>query len=298
VLPFATPRKVSVMATRPAQPEFGTHDLSGAHLAPFFLLTFALTWGLGASLMVFPKQITALFGELSVTNPLYLVMTWSPGLVGMLLVVMATGLSGLRRFFGRLFGGSVSLAWLAFVLFALPALKMAGALLNGTPITGLLVLSPFGEILAMSVFMLFLGPVEEFGWRGVALPLMQRVAAPVWAGAIVGFIWAFWHLPAFFMGGTPQSAWALLPFLIGVTAVGVVMAVVYNKTGGNLLLPILTHWQLNIAFWPEAQPWENYLNLGLALLLLWVHRDVMFARDRGLTFVVPARHTAEAHKPA
>ena len=35
--------------------------------------------------------------------------------------------------------------------------------------------------------------------------------------------------------------WSLLPFLIGVTAVGVVMAVVYNKTGGNLLLPILTH---------------------------------------------------------
>jgi hypothetical protein len=65
------------------------------------------------------------------------------------------------------------------------------------------------------------------------------------------------------------------------------MAVAYNKTNGNLLFPILLHWQLNIAFWPEAQPWENYLNLGLAVLLLWVHRDVMFSHDKGLTMVVP-----------
>jgi len=55
----------------------------------------------------------------------------------------------------------------------------------------------------------------------------------------------------------------------GVTGIGVITAVVYNKAGGNLLLPILTHWQLNIAFWPEAPPW-SYLSLALALVLLWV----------------------------
>jgi hypothetical protein len=65
------------------------------------------------------------------------------------------------------------------------------------------------------------------------------------------------------------------------------MAVAYNKTKGNLLFPILLHWQLNIAFWPEAQPWENYINLVLAVVLRWVHRDVMFNRDEGLTTVVP-----------
>lgn len=66
------------------------------------------------------------------------------------------------------------------------------------------------------------------------------------------------------------------------------MAVVYNKTGGNLLLPILTHWQLNIAFWPEAPPW-SYLSLALALVLLWMHRGVMFDHKQGLTQVVPPK---------
>ncbi len=32
------------------------------------------------------------------------------------------------------------------------------------------------------------GPVEEFGWRGLALPLLQRKFAPVWAGLILGSI--------------------------------------------------------------------------------------------------------------
>jgi membrane protease YdiL (CAAX protease family) len=51
---------------------------------------------------------------------------------------------------------------------------------------------------------LFIGPIEEFGWRGVALPLLQRKFAPFWAGLILGGIWGAWHIPAFLMSGTPQ----------------------------------------------------------------------------------------------
>ena len=160
--------------------------------------------------------------------------------------------------------------------------------MNGAPVSEWLNLQPFWQVLGISIFMLFLGPVEEFGWRGFLLPLMQRIMTPALAGLIIGLLWAVWHIPAFYLDGTPHTAWSMFPFIIGVTSVGVVMAVVYNKTHGNLLFPILIHWQLNIQFWPEAQPWENYLNLALALLLLWVHRDVMFGRDKGLTQVVPS----------
>ena len=62
---------------------------------------------------------------------------------------------------------------------------------------------------------LFLGPIEEFGWRGLALPLLQRKFAPFWAGLILGGIWAFWHVPSFLISGMPQTTWsvsALLPW--------------------------------------------------------------------------------------
>ncbi|WP_425482737.1 CPBP family glutamic-type intramembrane protease [Chelativorans xinjiangense] len=39
---------------------------------------------------------------------------------------------------------------------------------------------------AATAFMLVLGPVEEFGWRGFALPLLQRRMVPVWAGFVLG----------------------------------------------------------------------------------------------------------------
>lgn len=263
-------------------------DVATSAIVPFVLLTFAVTWGIMLLFIFFPQFVPAFFGPMGVTHPLYLLAVWTPGLVAMTLITLSTGFVGLRRYFSRLFHVNAAWSWWAFVILALPLMKIAGAILNGTPISGWLNLQPFWGILGISVFMLFLGPVEEFGWRGFVLPLMQRIMTPALAGLIIGLFWSVWHIPAFFLDGTPHTAWSMMPFIIGVTSVGVVMAVVYNKTGGNLLFPILIHWQLNIEFWPEAQPWENYLNLALAVVLLWVHRDVMFSRDKGLTEVVPA----------
>lgn len=262
-------------------------DLTTQTIWTFVGLTFALTWGLVVILMAFPDTVTTYFGPLSITNPLYICAVWAPALVAILLIILQTGFAGLRRYLGRLVTHNVPWTWWAFVLLGLPAIKIIGASLNGTPVSGWLNLQPFGQMLGISLFMLFLGPVEEFGWRGCLLPLMQRTMTPALAGLIVGLLWAVWHIPAFFLDGAPHTAWSMLPFIVGVTSVGVIMAIVYNKTHGNLALPILIHWQLNIAFWPEAQPWENYLTCALAVLLLWVHRDVMFARDKGLTVVVP-----------
>jgi membrane protease YdiL (CAAX protease family) len=262
-------------------------DITTRNLIPLMLLIFGITWGCFWLLMSPPQGMPPLLATQGVTNPFYIIAVWSPGLVAMALIIWGAGFGGLRRYFGRLFDVGVSWQWWVFVLLALPAVKITGAALNGTPVTGWLVLHPIEEVVGLTIFMLFLGPVEEFGWRGFALPLMQRVMAPALAGLIIGFLWAVWHIPAFYLDGTPHTAWSMLPFIIGVTSVGVVFAVVYNKTNGNLLFPILLHWQLNIAFWPEAQPWENYLNLALAIVLLWWHRDVMFSHDKGLTTVVP-----------
>lgn len=262
-------------------------DLTVGDIAPFLLLTFALTWGLVALMIGWPERVEAVLGEMGVTNPAYLLAVWSPALAAFGLILRRSGVAGLRRFLGRLSPRGVAPAWWALALLGLPLVKIASAILNGAPFNELLVLSPFGEVLLISLFMLILGPVEEFGWRGTLLPLVQRGIAPVWAGLVVGFTWAVWHIPAFYLGGAPHTAWSLLPFLIGVTAVGVVMAVVYNRTGGNILLTVVIHWQLNIAFWPEAQPWENYLNVLLAVVLVWTNRDVMFYKDRAEKVVVP-----------
>jgi uncharacterized protein len=262
-------------------------DLTVGDIIPFLVLTFALSWGLIALMIAWPETVEAILGEMGLTNPAYLLAVWAPGLVAFALILRRSGSAGLRRYMGRLSPRGVSPAWWALAIFGLPLAKIAGAILNGVPISELLVLSPFREVLLISLFMLILGPVEEFGWRGTLLPLLQRLIAPVWAGLVVGVTWALWHIPAFYLGGAPHTTWSLLPFLIGVTAVGVVMAVVYNRTGGSILPAVVIHWQLNIAFWPEAQPWENYLYALLAVVLVAANSYVMLSRSRGETIVVP-----------
>ncbi|NLN86173.1 MAG: CPBP family intramembrane metalloprotease [Syntrophomonadaceae bacterium] len=42
------------------------------------------------------------------------------------------------------------------------------------------------------------GPVlEEFGWRGYALPKLQAKYSPLKSSLILGFMWAVWHCPQF-----------------------------------------------------------------------------------------------------
>ena len=47
-------------------------------LITFFLISFGLTWGIAAVLIFCYDQITAIFGEVSMTNPLFILAVYSP----------------------------------------------------------------------------------------------------------------------------------------------------------------------------------------------------------------------------
>jgi membrane protease YdiL (CAAX protease family) len=69
-----------------------------------------------------------------------------------------------------------------FILIVIPLVYMAGSLIKGGPLLAPLPREGIGPVVALMFMMLLLGPVEEFGWRGVAQPLLQRYVAPFWAG--------------------------------------------------------------------------------------------------------------------
>ncbi|MEK8171770.1 CPBP family intramembrane glutamic endopeptidase [Streptomyces sp. M19] len=56
------------------------------------------------------------------------------------------------------------------------------------------------------------GPLsEEPGWRGTAYPRMRASMNRFQVGLVLGVIWAVWHLPLFFIDGTPRTTWAWPP---------------------------------------------------------------------------------------
>ena len=254
-------------------------------LVPFLALAFGLTWGIAALLILFTDQIVATFGEITMSNPLFILAVYSPGIAGVLLVLWHYGLKGLVSFFRRLTLWRMSLVWWLFLILGIPAIVYAGAAVKGT-ISDPFPFSPWYQVLPALAFALILGPIEEFGWRGLALSLLQRRFTPFWAGLILGIIWAVWHIPSFLMSGTPQSAWSFAPYFAGVVAISVILTPIFNDARGSLLIAVLYHFQMMNPIWPDAQPWDNLLFVIAAVIIVWLNRRTMFQHGAGVTDVL------------
>lgn len=266
------------------RPQGARDELSVRNLRSFFALTFALGWGFGIVMVVFSEQIEAIFGEISGTNPMFVLTVWSPAFAGIYLVWRHHGAEGVRRYLRRVTLWRMPGKWWLFLILGIPAVKYLGAAFNGA--LGDFPYSPWYDVLGALALTLIIGPIEELGWRGVALPLLQRRFAPLWASLILGGFWGLWHLPSFFLSGTPQSAWEIGPYVIGVLALSVLVTPMFNAASGSILVPALFHWQMNGPAWPEAQPWENYIFALLAIIIVVLNRKTMTKLGEGSTEVL------------
>ena len=97
---------------------------------------------------------------------------------------------------------------------------------------------------AFAFFLLLIGLGEEPAWRGFALP--RLMAGRSWlAGALMlGVLHALWHLPLL---GTEYNRYQAVPWAFGVISYSVVTAWLWQRTDGNLLLPMLFHTSVNTA---------------------------------------------------
>lgn len=262
-------------------------DVPTRALLPFFAITFISSWAILLPYAVFPASVAGALGELNATHPLFLLAVYGPAIAAFVVVVHYGGMSGLRRFFARLALWRCPPIWYAFLFVVIPFVFFVGAALAGRFPAGWPSFDGAGALLGAMLFMAILGPVEEFGWRGVALPLMQRKLAPAWAGLVLGIIWGIWHLPAFFLSGTPQGAWSFTPFLIGSIAISVILTPLFNQSRGSLLLAAFYHYQMINPLWPDAQPYDYVLFVVLTAVIVWLCRGSMFDRSAGVTEVAP-----------
>ena len=236
-------------------------------------------------MILFTARIEAIFGPIGYTNPLFILAVWAPGIVGAFLVCWHYGVGGLLGFLRRVTLWRMPLAWWVFLVIGIAAVKYLGAAFSGT-IADPFPFSPWYGVLPALAVGLFVGPVEEFGWRGVALPLLQRRFAPLWASLILGVLWGLWHAPAFLLSGTPQSAWTFGPYVIGVLALSVILTPMFNAAQGSILIAALFHFQLNNPIWPDAQPWENFILGIVAVVIVVLNRRTMLSREGAVTEVL------------
>ncbi len=261
--------------------------ISMISLVPFLLITFVIAWGI-LGLYVFNNEgMKKTFGQLSGNHPLFFLAVWAPAIAAFAVIAIKQGWTGVRRFISRVWLFRCSTQWYLFVLLGIPLVFYAGAALKGTLFTEPLPVSGILPVLTALLLGAIKGPIEEFGWRGFALPLMQRIFAPIWAGIILGMIWGVWHLPAFLISGTQQSAWTFTPFFLGTIAISVLLTALFNASGGSIFLSALMHFQFMNPIWPDAQPYDTYILVIVTVIAVWLNRKTMFTREGAITNVIP-----------
>jgi membrane protease YdiL (CAAX protease family) len=245
----------------------------------FLILAYGITWAvqIPAYLYLVPLGIVptneANFLQLSTGGMeagtaiavLLLCFSFGPSLGGIVVVALESGRPGLRDLFGRLAKVRIPWKWILLVLL-FPAVLSTAAVAVGWISGGLAPLNyTFLVPLALAVpFLLFLiictGLAEELGWRGFALPYLQRERTAERASWILGIAWGLWHLPSVVLlplttgaGNLLQAAFSLVGLTVGIVGYTIVLTWLYNNTASLFWIVILHGY---------ANTWQSYLVLS------------------------------------
>lgn len=204
----------------------GAARLNSRALAMFFLLAYVISWAAWA-IPVLPNL--------------------GPMLAAIIVIAVTTGRAGFRGLLSGLTRWRVRLRWwlVAISPVALFLLTLAALLLTGQSLPNATdVLVQFGGSSGAVALLFVLATLaasagEEVGWRGYALPQLQRRFRPLPATLVLGLLWWLWHLEFFIIDRVPLSQFPA--YLIEVVAVAIILTWLFNRSGGSILLVVVFH---------------------------------------------------------
>jgi uncharacterized protein len=192
----------------------------------FFVLTYAIGWGL---------------------IPFWTFQAGSPFIAALIVIPLTQGLSGLKELGLRMIRWRVRWYWYVVAVgmpLAVVALTAALNVALGASAPSL----AFGSVttILMVFAMRLVNPGdgalgEEPGWRGLALPGLQTTLSPLVSTMILGVVVTVWHVPLLFMEEGLLQPSIIVGFLLGSFAVTFWYTWLFNRTGGSVLMTIVSH---------------------------------------------------------
>jgi membrane protease YdiL (CAAX protease family) len=212
------------------------------NLVAFFLLSYALTWTCFISVAASGIRSDSLLG-----GSVILLGAFAPALAALSVTALAEGRAGVTRFLTRCFHTNVAARWYIFAVAFMPAVKLTAALIHRVIFGSW---PQFGHdpwyLLPFAVaFSMPFQAGEEVGWRGFALPRLAERFGLAGASLVLGVIWAFWHLPQFYIQGADTLGQSFLVWAPQVAAISVAMAWLYGRANASLLPLMLMHAAIN-----------------------------------------------------
>ena len=204
----------------------------------FYVLAFLISWSSWIPQLLFAYQLFPL------DHPLFNFLGGAgPTLAAVIVLWVTKGRNSVGELFATLGKWKAPLFWYLFVfLFWFTAAGCALVLgkFFGVPIPD------FGSFLWITLLPIFITMLlsnvwEEIGWRGFALPELQKKYSDWQIVLIMGVLWSVWHLPLML---NPTSPMAGLPWLAEVLfslALTTLYIWIYNHTERSLFFVTIFH---------------------------------------------------------
>lgn len=215
------------------------------NLIAYFVLAYAISWSIGIPLAL---------GKQGIIQPIFPLWVhyfvgYGPLLSAIIVTAVTQGTAGLTDLWKRMTLWKVNPIWWAVALSPLIIGLVVALIFNlvtGDPITisslgNVNFLPPLG-IGALFLWIFTFGIGEETGWRGYALPHLQKDRSALSATLILATLWAFWHLPQFFYVFDPAIA---IGWAIGLFAGAIVFTWLLNNASGSILILAIWHGLFN-----------------------------------------------------
>jgi len=216
----------------------------------FFTLTFILSWLIWVPLAMSHFGIAFSIPE-ATSNMVRLLGVLMPAASALILTRLTGGHDAVRNLWARLFLWRVDGKWWLAAVAGQPALLLLAAVISNLAVDSKVTPEPLisASVFIVNVIMLLIATLgEETGWRGVALPSLQRQYSALKSSVILGLLWATWHIPfwllldsfdQFGLGYLGLNFLFVLPLTFYITWF-------FNHSRQSLLLPVMLHLTFNI----------------------------------------------------
>jgi uncharacterized protein len=240
------------MATAaPLQPDAPHQGVLARYpLTFYFLLAYAGTWVVTVPFALSANGVGFLPFGVPDGSVIFVSAVWvflGPTLAAFIVTGTTEGRAGIRSLMHRYVLWRVGLRWYLVVILGPPVIILLATIVLPGALASFQTLAPLQPLLLLVSFpivLIFGGALfEEGGWRGFALPRLQRLHGPLVGSLILAPLWASWHLPLFWVRvwGTPPTILNMVLFLASVIFMTIVFTWVFNNTKGSILLAILLH---------------------------------------------------------
>ena len=214
-------------------------------LVSFFILAYALSWIWTVPLALKSQGLI----QIDIPYAFHYLAAFGPMLAALIVTWIFDGMESIKDLNGRITKWRVKPVWWLvavaplwlYSLIAIALWLLQGRQPHITSLGQIDFLPNLGPaVLILWIFTFGFG--EEIGWRGYALPRLQKGRSALAATFLLWIFWALWHLPMFFY----SYELSIIPgFLIGLLAGAIILTWLYNSTSGSILMVALWHGTFN-----------------------------------------------------